>query len=113
MREFTCIICPRGCRLVVDDAGNVSGHSCPRGKEYAINEITNPKRTITTTIRVKNRKDTVVSVKTTCGVPKGMIFEVMKVINSLSVDAPTRIGQVVLKNILDTEADVVITKNID
>lgn len=113
MKEFTCIICPRGCSLKVDDNGNATGNFCPRGKEYAINEITNPKRTITTTIRVKNRKDTVVSVKTTCAVPKGMIFQVMDVINTLSVNAPTRIGDVVLNNILDTGADVVITKNID
>ena len=99
MREFTCIICPRGCSLKVDDNGNVTGNFCPRGKEYAINEITNPKRTITTTIRVKNRKDTVVSVKTTCAVPKGMIFQIMDVINTLSVDAPTRIGDVVLMDL--------------
>ena len=113
MKEFTCIICPRGCSLKVDDDGNVTGNFCPRGKEYAINEITNPKRTITTTIRVKNRVDTVVSVKTSVGVPKGMIFQVMEIINSLSVDAPTRIGDVALENILGTGADILITKNID
>ena len=113
MKEFTCIICPRGCSLKVDDDGNVTGNFCPRGKEYAINEITNPKRTITTTIRVKNRVDTVVSVKTSVAVPKGMIFQVMEIINSLSVDAPTRIGDVVLENILGTGADILITKNID
>lgn len=113
MKEFTCIICPRGCSLVVDDNGSVSGNLCPRGKAYAIAESTNPTRTITTTIRVTNREDTLVSVKTTSGVPKNMIFEVMRVIDSLSVKAPTRIGTVVLKNVLNTGADIVITKNID
>lgn len=113
MREFTCIICPRGCHLIVDDNGNVSGNSCPRGKDYAISEITNPTRTITTTIRVRNREDTVVSVKTSRAVPKGMIFEVMEEINKIAVDAPTRIGTIVKENILNTGADVVITKNID
>ena len=113
MKEFTCIVCPRGCSLTVDDEGNVSGNTCPRGKEYAINEITNPKRTITTTIRVRNREDTLVSVKTSEPIPKELIFKAMEIINSVSVEAPTRIGTVVIKNILETPADVVITKNID
>ena len=40
MKELTCIVCPRGCRLKVDDQMNVAGNSCPRGKIYAINELT-------------------------------------------------------------------------
>lgn len=112
MKEFTCIICPRGCQLKVDDNGVVSGNACPRGKEYALNEISNPTRMVTTTIRVTNRKDTLVSVKTSIAIPKGMIFEVMKIINSLNVEAPTEIGQIILKNILNTGANVVITKKV-
>ena len=46
MKEFTCIICPRGCLLKVDDNMNVTGNTCPRGKDYAISELTNPVRTI-------------------------------------------------------------------
>lgn len=113
MKEFTCIVCPRGCSLRIDDDKNVTGNTCPRGKEYAINEVTNPKRTITTTIRVSNRLDTVVSVKTSQAIPKEMIFQIMEEINKTSVSAPTKIGQVVIKNVLGTAADVVITKNID
>ena len=84
MKEFTCIVCPRGCSLSIDDDKNVTGNTCPRGKEYAINEVTNPKRTITTTIRVSNRVDTVVSVKTSEAVPKDLIFKVMEEINKVS-----------------------------
>ena len=113
MKEFTCIICPRGCRLKVDDEMNVTGNFCIRGKQYAISEVTNPVRTITTSIRVNNREDTLVSVKTSGPVPKGKIFEVMKAIDQLSVAAPTKIGDVVAANILGLGADIVITKNID
>ena len=42
MKELTCIVCPRGCRLKVDDNMEVSGNACPRGKIYAINELTHP-----------------------------------------------------------------------
>lgn len=113
MKEFTCIICPRGCQLKVDDNLNVTGNTCPRGKEYALSEISDPRRTITTTIRVNNREDTLVSVKTSAPVPKGMIFKVMDAINSLSISAPCKIGQIAQGDILGLGIDILITKNID
>ena len=113
MKEFTCIICPRGCRLQVDDNMNVTGNTCPRGKDYAISELTNPVRSITSSIRVRNRDDLLVSVKTSGQIPKGKIFEVMEEINKLSVNAPTRIGDIAKKDILGLGVDILITKNID
>ena len=113
MKEFTCIICPRGCRLKVDDDMNVTGNFCIRGKQYASSELTNPVRTITTSIRVNNRDDLLVSVKTSQPIPKSKIFDVMREIDKLSVSAPTKIGDVVVKDILSLGADIVITKNID
>ena len=113
MKELTCIVCPRGCRLHVDDDMNVTGNFCPRGKEYAISELTHPVRTITTSIRVNNRPYTLVSVKTSGAVPKDKIFDVMKEIDTLEISAPTRIGDVVKENILGLGVNIVITKNID
>ena len=112
MKELTCIVCPRGCRLTIDDNLNVTGNFCPRGAEYAKNELTNPKRMITSFMRVKNRENCVVSVKTSTAIPKGMIFQVMEEINHVGVDAPTHIGDIAINNVLDTGADIVITKNI-
>lgn len=113
MKELTCIVCPRGCRLHVDDDMNVKGNFCPRGAQYAISELTNPVRTITTSIRVSNRPHTLVSVKTTNPVPKQKIFDVMKEIDKIVVEAPVRIGQIVKTNVLGLDSDIVITKNID
>ena len=113
MKELTCIVCPRGCRLKVDDDMNVTGNACPRGVKYAISELTNPTRIVTSSIRVSNRQNTLVSVKTDNPIPKGKMFEVMQEIDKLVVAAPTRIGQVVKQNILGLDANVVITKNID
>ena len=113
MKEFTCIVCPRGCRLTIDDNMNVTGNTCPRGKEYAISEVTNPVRTITSSVRVTNREDLLVSVKTSGAIPKGKIFQVMAKINKIGVKAPCKIGQVVLSNVLGLGVDIVITKNID
>ena len=114
MRTLTCIVCPRGCELSVALSDNnevleVSGHSCPRGKEYAVAECTSPVRTVTSTAL---REDmSVVSVKTAAPIPKGMIFDVMKVINATVVPNDAKIGDVAISDVLGTGVDVVITSN--
>ena len=74
-RELTCIVCPIGCALTVSDesgALTVEGNTCPRGAVYGKNEVTNPTRTLTTTVRIANREKTVVAVKSDRPIPKGM-----------------------------------------
>ena len=113
-RKITCILCPRGCAMTVTgELGNlqVSGNTCPKGLEYAINECTNPVRTITSTIRVSDRKDTMVSVKTASPVPKEKMMEVMAALRSITVSAPVKIGDVVLTGVYGT--DIIVTKEID
>ncbi len=112
-KEFVCIVCPRGCHLIVDENMEVTGNACPRGKAYALSELTNPVRMITSSVRVSNRVDTLVSVKTSAPIPKGKIMEVMDVINALNVEAPTHINQIIKKNVLDLGVDILVTKNID
>ena len=113
MKELTCIVCPRGCRLRINEEMFVTGNACPRGEKYAIDELTNPTRTITSSIRVTNRPYTLVSVKTDKPIPKEKMFDVMQEIDKLSIEAPTQIGQIVKKNILGLDSNIVITKQID
>ena len=111
-KELTCIVCPRGCRLTIDDNLNVTGNSCPRGAQYAKDELTNPKRMITSIVRVKNRENMMVSVKTSTSIPKGKIFDVLKEIEKVGVDAPVHIGDILIKDVLGTGSDIVATKEI-
>ena len=113
MKEMTCIVCPRGCHLVVDDNMNVTGNSCPRGKAYAISELTHPTRMVTSTVRVLNRENMVASIKTSEAIDKDKVFDVIKAVNELGVMAPCHIGDVLIKNIFNTNVDILITKNID
>lgn len=112
-RKLVCIICPRGCRLSVSgeaDSLSVSGNSCKRGEIYAKEECTNPVRTLTSFVRVANRKNTMVSVKTSAPIPKDKLFEAMEVIRELKVDAPVNTGDVIKENIYS--AQLVATKSI-
>ncbi|MCD8194799.1 MAG: DUF1667 domain-containing protein [Coprobacillus sp.] len=112
MKELVCICCPRGCNLTIDEDGKVSGNFCPKGKEYALEETSAPKRTLTTFIRVQNRKDTMLSVKTSGAIPKEKMGELMAYINVLKVKAPIQIGDVIVTDILGLGVNLVATKNI-
>ena len=110
-RELTCIVCPIGCSLEVElDNGkvvSVTGNTCPRGKVYAENECTNPKRTITTTVKCSNGE--VLPVKTKEPSAKEKIFEAMKVINTPVATTPIEVGDVIIDDVFGSE--LVATRN--
>jgi CxxC motif-containing protein len=116
-RELTCIICPKGCSLKVSiqegKVSSVEGNSCKRGREYGEKECTNPTRTVTSTIPVKNGRISRVPVKTAGEIPKESIFACMDAIRGLSVEAPVKIGEVVMKNVAGTGVDLVAAREIE
>ena len=117
MREFICINCPLGCHLTVDDSDKnnvkVAGNTCKRGETYGINEVLHPKRMVTSSVYVLNGKNPVVSCKTKDAIPKELIFDSLKVLKETKVEAPVKIGDVLVKNILNTGVDIVATSNVE
>lgn len=115
-RELTCIGCPMGCSISVMMEGkeikDISGYTCKRGREYAAKEVSAPTRILTTTVRVKNGMLPVVSVKTRKDIPKEKIFECMRALQHVQVEAPVEIGTVILENVAETGVDVIATKRV-
>ncbi len=111
-KRMTCIVCPVGCQLTIDDAHNVSGNRCKRGIAYAIEEMTNPTRMLTSTVRVDSSVTRRLSVKTSKPIPKALLFAVMDEINQLSVKTPVQVGDILIKNVLDTGSDLVATRSL-
>ncbi|WIV12679.1 DUF1667 domain-containing protein [Proteiniborus sp. MB09-C3] len=117
--ETICIVCPIGCRLTIikDDtipAGYVvSGNQCKRGERYGILEMTNPTRVITSTIKINNAHLKRLPVKTNGAIPKDMNFKCMELINSLEVQAPVKVKQVIVKDILGTGIDLVASRSME
>ena len=98
-RELICILCPRGCSLTAEMAENVvtvTGNACPNGAKYAESELLHPVRTVTATVRVANRKDTMVSVKTARPVARESMMDIMTALRRVSINAPVAIGDRVL-----------------
>jgi CxxC motif-containing protein len=116
-RELVCIGCPMGCMLNVEmeqgEVTKVTGHTCPKGEKYAYKEVTNPTRIVTSTVRVNNGKLPVVSVKTSCDIPKEKINSCMEAIQGIVVTAPVYIGDIVLKEFAGIRCDIVATKNVE
>ena len=116
-KEMICINCPMGCRLTVDDSDKnnilVTGNTCPRGKTYAINEITAPKRMVTGSVRVSGGTIPMVSVKTREAIPKQLICESLEVLKNVVLTAPVHIGDVAVKDVCGCGVDVIVTKNVE
>ena len=55
-RVYTCILCPNSCEITVDYEGktvrSTTGNKCDKGKEYVTQELTDPKRTVTSSVEV-------------------------------------------------------------
>ena len=117
IEEMVCILCPRGCHLTVTQDGDdiqVTGHTCPRGKQYGINELTHPMRTVTTSVYVEDPgRDKMLSVKTSQAVPKEKIEEVLSIVKTVKAKTPVKVGDVLVAGIAGTEADLVATRNIE
>lgn len=116
-KELVCIVCPVGCRLIVEKSseGNltVSGNNCVRGIKYGLNEATNPTRVLPTTIKIKNGLLSRLPVRTAEAIPKDLIFKCMSELQKIEVEAPIKMGSVIIKNILDTGVDIIATRNMD
>ena len=113
--EIICIVCPTGCRVRVSGLDpehlEVSGNECKRGEEYALKEITDPRRTLITTVQIDHATLRRLPVRTNREIPKQSIFPCMEVINRVRVEAPVEVGQVIIADILGTGADVVATRS--
>ena len=113
-REFVCIGCPLGCNVTVDTEGDqirsIAGNTCPRGADYVTKELTDPRRIVTSLVRVKGGELPVVSVKTEADIPKDRIGECIGVLKDIELRAPVRMGQVVAEDICGTGIRVIATR---
>lgn len=115
MKQLVCIVCPRGCTMTLEGEGKdvkVSGNSCKRGAEFAVSEMTEPKRTICTTVKTAFPDVPVLPVRVSKEIPKDRIFDVMAEINKVTVKKKVKRGEVIIKNILELGADIIATSGV-
>ncbi len=102
--KLICILCPNGCQITYKKNENdleIMEHGlCPKGDGFVKNEVFHPVRTICTSVRVLNGDLPLVSVRTDREIPKDKIFELMKLIKSLRIEAPVKINDIIYENAL-------------
>lgn len=116
-KEMICICCPRGCRLTVERADensewNVTGNQCPRGVTYAIQEISNPCRTVTAVVRTNSLNVLFLPVRTDRPCPRGEVASLLNALYAMEVKVPVRRGDVILADFNGTGVNVVASETI-
>jgi len=115
-KEMICIVCPRGCKLTVNKENEdfiVSGNFCKRGITYGINEMINPVRQVTSTVKIEGAVSSRLPVITDKEIAKEAIFEVMKEINKVSIKAPIKYGDVIISHVLNTDVNIIASRSMD
>lgn len=121
--QFNCTTCPSECLLTVEverdadgavvEVHSVTGNNCPRGDKFAHQELTCPMRVLTTTVAVSGGDEALLPVRTAEAIPLALHVQVMDLIRGLVIEAPVRMGDVVLKNLLNTNIDLIASMDIN
>jgi CxxC motif-containing protein len=113
--QYLCIGCPLGCHLEVDADHEriveIRGFSCKRGKEYAAQEHTDPRRFVTTTVSIAHADWARLPVRTQRAVPKDKLRAVCQVLQKVNVQAPIYSGEVIVRDVLGTGIDIIATRD--
>ena len=113
-KKITCIECPKGCTLEVNIEGcrvvEVEGAECPKGEKYAVAEIENPVRILTSSVMAEGLALKLIPVRTSIPIPKEKMLEAMSVIKKVRVRYPVRIGEAIIKNFLGLNVDLIATR---
>ncbi len=116
IRKMTCIACPNGCQLEVDEEGgrviSVTGNKCEKGPAYAKQEVENPLRVLSSTVLAKGLELKLVPVRTSKPIPKDRLFDGIAEIRKLKLDRPVKAGEIITKNFLGLDADLIAARNV-
>ena len=116
MSEYTCIVCPRSCHIrieKVEDGWSMEGNQCKRGETYAINEMTEPMRMLTTTVRIIGAVLNRMPVISNGEIPKASIQKALKELYDLTIIAPVTCDQVVWEDLAGTGVSVLAARSLE
>jgi len=115
-REFICVTCPVGCTIEAIVEGQelleIKGQACQRGIAFVREELTDPRRTLTTTVRVCGGTMPLLPVRSAAPLPKSLLRDVAARLRTVSVQAPVRQYQVILPDALGTGVDIVASRDL-
>jgi CxxC motif-containing protein len=116
-KEMTCIVCPNSCHLLIDiqdgKVSKVSGNKCIRGEEFAKQEIENPQRIFTGTIKAENLALKMIPVRTDHSIPKAQIPLAIQTAKKMIQRRPVKVGEIIVANFLGLAVNLIATRSVD
>jgi len=115
-QKLICVTCPKGCTLTVTQEGETIlkvDAGCKRGQEYARQELTDPRRMVATTVKIKGGIHALMPVYTSKPFPKPRIHELLTVIRKTEIQAPVNLQQVLIKDVLGTGVDILASRQME
>ena len=113
-KHFTCVTCPVGCEVDVElQSGNIvsmKGNKCDKVKEFVLQELKEPIRVLTTTVRIKGAKYAMLPVRTDKPIPKRLFTQVIEQLESIDLQAPVNMSDVIVKDVAGSGANIVATR---
>lgn len=106
-----CTVCPNGCEIEVNyttrEDAVLTGYGCKRGIPYAIDECFEPKRTFTSSVKIKGTDRRMLPVRTTGPISKELLMKAADAVAAITLEVPVKCGDVIVENFLDTDVNLI------
>lgn len=115
-KQVICIVCPKGCKVTVSEQDGVfttSGNACLRGNVYGIQEATEPKRILTSTVKITGASIPRCPVVSSLPILKDDLFKVIQLLESVEISAPVYVNQIICANVLGSGIDMIASKTME
>ncbi|MEE8469904.1 MAG: DUF1667 domain-containing protein [Dehalococcoidia bacterium] len=116
-RHFTCVTCPIGCEIDVEIEGgkvvSMEGHKCAKAEEFVLQELEEPMRILTTTVRIQGARWAMLPVRTDKAIPKRLFHQVLGELAGIELQAPVKMADVIVGDAAATGADIIATRNME
>ena len=116
-KRFTCVTCPVGCEVDVElqngSIVSIKGNKCDKVKEFVLQELKEPMRVLTTTVRIEGAKWAMLPVRTDKPIPKRLFLQAMGELAGIDLKAPVHMSEVIVRDIAGSSANIVATRTME
>lgn len=114
-KYYTSIVCPLSCYGKLSESEGefaFDGFACLRGQLYAKSEYTDPVRMLTTCLSIEAAGIRRLPVVSNGEIPKRLLTQCYQLLSQMKITAPIKEGQIIATNILESNVDIIATRNI-
>jgi CxxC motif-containing protein len=89
----------------------MEGNKCRKSDEFVKQELIEPMRVLTTTVRIQGARWPIIAVRTDKPVPKRLFPLIMSLLRRIKLQAPVGMLDLVVKDVAGTGANVIATRS--